>query len=130
MSNTQSPKTTRHFRWLFRRLFLGANLAYLLSGKMRLKNGYLPPSGHHIPHDFAGIGVATSADAAADEYVIARLRELGIRQVRLDFTYGDADNHVARFLERLCAESLSVMLHLVQPLYAAKDMHTESARHS
>ena len=120
MSNTQSPKPV----WLF----LGANLTYLLSGKLCLKNGYLPPSGHTIPNDFSGIGVATSEDATVDDDVIARLRELGIRQVRLDFTYGDADNHVARFLERLCAESLSVMLHLVQPLYAVKDMHTESAR--
>lgn len=108
--------------------FFGANLDYLISGKLRLKNGHLPSSGHQIPHDFAGIGVATSKDAAVDDYMIARLHGLGIRQVRLDFTYGDADNHVARFLGRLCDESLSVMLHLVQPLYAAKDMHTESAR--
>ena len=83
----------------------------MLSGKLRLKNSHLPPPGHNIPHDFSGIGVATSEDAAVDDYVIARLHELGTRRVRLDFTYGDADNHVSRFLEKLCAESFFILLN-------------------
>lgn len=100
----------------------------MLSGKLRSKKGYQPPSGHHIPADFAGIGVATAADPAMDEMVIAQLQALGIKQVRLDFTYGDDENHVARFLEKLISLDFKIMLHLVQPIDAAKDMHQASAQ--
>lgn len=102
--------------------FIRANLAYMLSGKMRSKKGYQPPGGQHVPIDFAGVGIATAEDPAVDEAVIDYLKELGIRQVRLDFTYGDADSHVARFLEKLIANDFNVMLHLVQPFAAAKTM--------
>ncbi|MDZ4099414.1 MAG: hypothetical protein U1E13_12075, partial [Methylophilaceae bacterium] len=99
--------------------FVRANLAYMLSGKLRSKKGYQPPAGHHIPADFAGIGVATAADARMDDAVIHHLNSLGIRQVRLDFTYGDDQNHVVRFLEKLIELNFKVMLHLVQPFDAA-----------
>jgi hypothetical protein len=108
--------------------FVRANFAYMLSGKLRSKKGYQPPSGHLIPADFAGVGVATAADPAIDDAVIAYLHELGIRQLRLDFTYGDADNHVARFLEKLIAGNFTVMLHLVQPFDAARQMGSPSAQ--
>ncbi len=110
------------------RQFVRANFAYMLSGKLRSKKGYQPPAGHHIPSDFAGIGVATAEDPATDDAVINYLNELGIRQVRLDFTYGDAGNHVARFLEKLIAHGFKVMLHLVQPFDAAKQMQEEPAQ--
>lgn len=108
--------------------FVRANLAYLLAGKLRSKNGYRPISNHQVPADFAGVCIATSEDPAVDAYVIARLHELGIRQVRLDFTYGDANNHVARFLDTLGAELFNITLHLVQPFDAAKTMEEPSAQ--
>lgn len=100
----------------------------MLSGKLRSKKGYQPPAGHHIPADFAGIGVATAADAHMDDVVIHHLNTLGIRQVRLDFTYGDDQNHVARFLEKLIALDFKVMLHLVQPFDAAKQMESSEVQ--
>ncbi|CAG0967350.1 hypothetical protein MTYP_01066 [Methylophilaceae bacterium] len=106
--------------------FVRANFAYMLAGKLRSKKGYQPPSGHDIPSDFVGVGVATAEDPAVDDYVISRLNALGIRNVRLDFTYGDAENHVARFLAKLHAQSFNIMLHLVQPFEAARRM-TETA---
>lgn len=108
--------------------FVRANLAYMLSGKLRSKKGHQPPGGQYVPADFAGIGVATAADPAIDDKVIGYLQELDIRQVRLDFTYGDTDNHVARFLEKLIAHDFNVMLHLVQPFAAAKAMHETGAQ--
>ncbi|PKO25263.1 MAG: hypothetical protein CVU35_05090 [Betaproteobacteria bacterium HGW-Betaproteobacteria-8] len=108
--------------------FVRANLAYMLSGKLRSKKGYQPPGGHHVPADFVGVGVATAEDPAVDDAVIGYLNELGIRQIRLDFTYGDADNHVARFLEKLIANDFNIMLHLVQPFAAAKAMQQVSAQ--
>lgn len=102
--------------------------SYLFAGKLRIPQGHVPPAGHLVPQDFSGVGVATSADQRVDDYVICRLQELGVQQVRLDFTYDDADGHVARFLEALCARSFRVMLHLVQPFVAAKRMDQSAAR--
>lgn len=108
--------------------FFRANFVYLLTGKLRSKNGYRPIANHKIPTDFAGVCVATSENPDVDTYVIAQLRELGLHQVRLDFTYGDANNHVARFLEALSAENFNITLHLVQPFDAAKTMEQASAQ--
>jgi len=101
-------------------------LAYIVSGKLYVKNGHLPPANHLIPEDFIGVCVASSADTDMDDYVIAQLQQLGIRQVRLDFTYGDPESFNARFLERLIAEKLDVTLHLIQPFAHARNMESAS----
>lgn len=108
--------------------FLRANLAYLLSGRLRSRKGYHPQGGQQIPADFCLVGIATSGDPTTDDLIIARLQELGIRQVRLDFTYGDLDNHTALLLERLLALGYRVMLHLVQPFDEARAMQTAAAQ--
>jgi hypothetical protein len=117
-------QTPTHPLWTFVR----ANLAYMLSGKLRSKKGYQPPAGHVVPADFVGVGVATAEDSAMDDEVIHHLHALGIRQVRLDFTYGDDQNHVARFLEKLITLEFNIMLHLVQPFDAASHMGNDSAQ--
>lgn len=99
-------------------------LAYILSGKFRVKNGHLPLSNHTIPDNFIGICVASAEDARMDDYVVENLRQLGIMQVRLDFTYGDLEGFNARFLNRLIAEKFIVTLHLIQPFAHAKAMET------
>ena len=102
--------------------FIRAVLAYLLSGGFRLPDGYRPPKGHLVSEKFAGVGVATGEDPAIDDYILARLEELGIRQVRIDYTYGDGEGPQARLLEKLCAHSYMIMVHFVQPLAAAQRM--------
>lgn len=101
-------------------------LAYILSGKLRVNNGHIPPANHPVPVDFMGICVATNADASMDDYVIAQLRALDINQVRLDFTYGDLESFNARFLRRLIAEQFQVTLHLIQPFANAKNMQNRA----
>ena len=108
--------------------FLRAVLSYVMKGGLRLPDGHRPVRGHLVPDDFAGVGVATGADPAIDDYVLARLEELGIRQVRIDYTYGDEEGPPARLLEKLCAHSYQVMLHLVQPLGAAQRMSDADAQ--
>lgn len=103
-------------------------LAYILKGKMMLPDSHLPPAAHDVPVNFAGVGVATSGNPEVDDYVIARLDELGLRQVRLDFTYSDIGHDAARFLERLLEKDFSVMLHLVQPFDAAINMENAAAQ--
>ena len=97
-------------------------LAYIFSGKLYVKNGHLPPSNHSVPEDFIGVCVASANDIGMDDYVISQLQQLGIKQVRLDFTYGDLEGFNARFLARLIAEKFNVTLHLLQPFSCAKNM--------
>jgi hypothetical protein len=110
--------------WRFLRAALGA----LVRGRYGLRGGHLPPAGHVVPADFTGVGVATSGDPAVDRYVLTQLAALGTRQVRIDFSYGDADGPAARLLDALLEAGFRVMLHLVQPLHAAREMHTDNAR--
>lgn len=99
-------------------------LAYILSGKLYIRHGHLPPADHPVPADFIGVCVASATDAGMDDYVIAQLRLLGINQVRLDFSYGDLTSFNACFLQRLINENFQVTLHLVQPFTHAKNMES------
>lgn len=99
----------------------------LLCGRLRYPAGHRPPSGHPVPADFAGVGVAASADPAVDAFILARLDELGIRHVRLDFTDGDGAGPTARLLDALLERGLRVVLHLVQAPGMARRMPDEEA---
>lgn len=85
-------------------------------------------SAYRVPRNFVGINVASSADPACDDYVISRVRDLGIGSVRLDFTYTSFGSFQERFLRRVLDEDLHVMLHLVAPPDEARrlacDAHT------
>jgi hypothetical protein len=97
-------------------------LSYILTGGLWLRGAHLPVPNHTIPDDFLGVCVATQADPAVDDYVIAQLHALGIKRVRLDFSYGDLEGANARFLSALIAENFRINLHLVQPFASAKQM--------
>jgi hypothetical protein len=101
-------------------------LSYILRGHLRIKNGHLPIEQHDIPSNFIGVCVASNANPATDDYIVQQLQTLGIKRVRLDFTYGDLNSFNARFFHRLIAEKLEITLHLVQPFDAAKNMHMKS----
>lgn len=118
---TTTPKPKGVMTWS---LFARA-LWYVLKGKLFIHHGHLPLQNHTVPNNFIGIGIATAHHSATDDYVINALREIGINEVRLDFTYGDLDGFNARFLQRLIDEQFAISLHIVPPQYAAK--HMESA---
>ncbi len=101
-------------------------LSYILSGGLHVKDGHLPVSNHKIPADFIGVCVASAPDPATDDYVISQLKALGIKQVRLDFSYGDLSGFNARFLRALIAQKFSINLHLVQPFEAANSMESST----
>lgn len=103
---------------------LRSGLAYILSGKLAIKNGHLPPAEHAIPKDFIGVCVSSASDQEMDDYVITQLRLLGINQVRLDFSYADLDSFNERFLRRLISAQFQITLHLVQPFASARKMET------
>ncbi|WP_020167380.1 MULTISPECIES: hypothetical protein [Methylotenera] len=101
-------------------------LFYILCGGLRIKNGHLPIEQHVIPNHFIGVCVASNANPATDDYIVEQLQKLGIKRVRLDFTYGDLTSFNARFLRRLIAEKLEITLHILQPFAAAKNMQSPS----
>ncbi|MDD5679218.1 MAG: lipopolysaccharide kinase InaA family protein [Kiritimatiellae bacterium] len=103
-------------------------MAYLSRGSWR-QTSSVPGKAKQVPSDFFGLCVANAPESASDNYVIARLNELGIRHARLDFTYGDRDAFTERFLDRLLTDRFRVCLHLVQPREEAYAMlrHPEAA---
>lgn len=109
-------------------LQMGLALArYTLTGGFSRPGTHLPASGHVVPVDFVGVGIAASEEPAVDAWLIACLRENGISNVRLDFTYGDAEGAAGRLLEALLDAGFRVVLHLLQPLVAARQMPSQPA---
>lgn len=96
--------------------------SYTLSGGFSRPGSHLPPSGHSVPADFVGVGVAASEDPAVDAWLIDCLKQNGIRNVRIDFTYGDNEGPAGRLLDALLDNGFRVVLHLLQPLVAARQM--------
>ena len=111
-----------------RTAFIGHNLKFLLTGGYHLPGGHRPVPGSAVPADFFGVCVAANADPAGDDYILARLRELGIRHVRLDYAYESPGGPGERLLERLLADGIRVCLHLVQPVAEAAAMAKPDAR--
>lgn len=109
------------------RLLLKA-LKQVVKGGLSFPSGHIPPSNHHIPTDFAGVGVASSGDPQVDDYLLDRLREAGINSVRIDISYGEIDGNTGRLLQKLLDARLQVMIHLVQPFDAAFTMQTDTAQ--
>jgi Lipopolysaccharide kinase (Kdo/WaaP) family len=85
-----------------------------------LSTDHQPDSNLHIPADFFGVNVAPGDDPASDDYIIARLQELGISQVRMDFTYNSVQGPAARLLQHLLDARVDVMLDLLPPLAEAQ----------
>jgi len=92
-----------------------ANLAFFLSPQGRNSWPYQPEQPVSLPEDFFGVCVASSEDPACDDYILARLRELGVKCVRVDYGYDSPGGFVARLVGRLLSEGYRVALHLVAP---------------
>lgn len=107
---------------------LRAALRYVFSGRLVLPGGHLPQTHHKVPEDFIGVGVTTSADPEVDSSVLDYLADLQLKNVRIDFTYGDEAGPVGRLLSRLLQTNLQVLLHLVQPFIEAQQMKTPAAQ--
>lgn len=103
-------------------------LKHVFKGALSFPGGHIPPANHAVPVDFAGVGVAASDDPAVDDYILERLQALGIKNVRIDISYGDLDGPAARLLDKLLETELQVMVHLVQPFDDAFVMKQPAAQ--
>lgn len=104
------------------REFVRATLGHVLGARFHLPGAHRPEGGHLVAEDFCGLVVAAAPDPAGDERLIEALNELGLRRVRLDYSYESAAGHTGRFLARLLDNGFSVLLHLVQPYSEARGM--------
>lgn len=125
MSVSNNPASSRvHIR---NRFFLDC-LIYVLRGGLRLPGGHRPQEGTQIPEDYVGICVASHEDPESDASMISYLEELGIRHVRMDFTYDSLGSHGERFLKVLLAEGFHVLLRLLPPQADASRMGESAAQ--
>lgn len=102
------------------------NLAYFGSGRWLRTTHPVPSRECKVPLDFFGIGVAGHPDPAGDDFIIDRLNELGLRRVRLDFTYTSPGTFQERLLQRLLAASFRVCLHLMPPREEARRLSSHN----
>ncbi len=109
------------------RHFIAGFAGHLRHWRDYLAASHLPRGGHRVPVDFAGIAVAASPDPAGDVWLIEALRDLGIGQVRLDYSYESPGGHGERLLGQLLDHSFSVLLHFVQPYAEARRMPAAEA---
>lgn len=99
-------------------------LQYILGGGLRLPHGHVPPEHHTVPEGFFGVGVASNTNPATDAYIVAQLRNLGIKQVRLDLSYDDLISYQGRFCDALLEAGFTVTLRLIPSFESARLMHT------
>lgn len=80
-----------------------------------------------VDAEMLGVNIATSDDPDCDDYVVASLRELGVRHVRMDFSYGSRGGPAERLLHRVLAEGFGVFLDILPPLEDAQVLHRDMA---
>ena len=80
-----------------------------------LGTDHQPSLGDVVSGDFFGVNVAPGADPEVDRYLVERLHELGIRQVRMDYSYASAGASAQRLLEHLLSAGIIVTLDLLPP---------------
>ncbi len=107
---------------------LGLSAAVSTVIRVIARSHHKPHAGHTVPSDFAGICAASFAESACNTLMVEQLETLGVRQVRIDYTYDSPDSQTDQLLSLLCDNGFAVCLHLVQPPERAAQMHTFAAR--
>jgi hypothetical protein len=106
---------TKQFSSTSAKQLITSSFKYILTGGLRIKDGHLPTQNHAVPENFFGVCVASNKNIELDHYIIGQLEALDINNVRIDFTYNDADNFNARFLQTLITKGFNVTLRLFPP---------------
>jgi len=88
----------------------------------------VPEKGHRVAEDFAGICAASFTDPACNRLMLEQLDALGVKQVRVDYTYNSPGTGTDQLLTLLGDKGYAICLHLVQPFEDSTQMHTLAAR--
>jgi len=105
--------------------FIGNVVTSILSPSVWSQLCHKAQASLRIPDDFFGINIASSEDERCDEYVLDRLQELGLKNVRLAFSYCSFDGPAARFLEKLLDRQFTVFLVVLPPVDDARKILTD-----
>jgi len=80
-----------------------------------------------IPADFFGVNIAPGESPEVTDYMLQRLAELDIRQVRMDFTYTSQNSAAHALLTCLLDYDFDVFLRVFPPLEDARILHEDNA---
>ncbi len=106
-----------NFRWIRSALnIVVANLLFWPRIRRILKHTSDPYLPHNVTEDFFGLNITPGPNASFDDYLIARLDELGLKSVRMNLGY-DRDDHknMNRLVQRLHDLGYHILLQLLQP---------------
>ncbi len=85
------------------------------------------PKPQSLPDDFLGVNVAPADDPAMDELIVGHLADLGLDQVRMDYSYDGPGGPAQRLLDRLLTEGYTVLLDVFPPLGEAEELAEDPA---
>jgi hypothetical protein len=110
------------------RIFI--NLKYLLQfllfyARSNLRHIEKADAPHVVPENFIGVNIASNENEETDEYILDKIQDLGVKNLRIYFTYQDLNNHKARLLKKLKYFSGSIIINLSPPPKDAVDISTE-----
>lgn len=80
------------------------------------------PASHAVPADFLGVNVAPADDPDIDDFILQQLSELGLNDLRMDFSYDSLDGPAQRLLEKLLDQGYRVLLDVFPPLTEAEEL--------
>jgi hypothetical protein len=80
---------------------------------------------HVVPENFIGVNIVSNENEETDDYVLDKIQDLGVKNLRIYFTYQDLNNHKARLLKKLKHFSGSIIVNLSPPPKDAVDISTE-----
>ncbi|MFZ9097757.1 MAG: lipopolysaccharide kinase InaA family protein [Methylophilaceae bacterium] len=90
-----------------------------------IRHQELPDRSHRVPDDFIGINIASNDELDTDDYIFDRIHELGIKNLRIYFTYTDFNNHKSRLLKKLKDFDGNLIINISPPIKDASSIITE-----
>jgi hypothetical protein len=97
-------------------------LFYVRSNLRHIEKADTP---HVVPENLIGVNIASNENEKTDEYILDKIQDLGVKNLRIYFTYQDLNDHKARLLKKLKYFSGSVIVNLSPPPKDAVDISTE-----
>ncbi len=80
---------------------------------------------HVVPENFIGVNIASNKNEDTDEYILDKIQDLRLKNLRIYFTYEDLNNHKARLLKKLKHFNGSIIVNLSPPPKDAGDISSE-----
>ena len=90
-----------------------------------IRHQELPDRSHLVPDDFIGINIASNDELDTVDYIFNRIHELGVKNLRIYFTYTDFNNHKSRLLKKLKDFDGNLIINISPPIKDASSITTE-----